>query len=67
MYARAANENHNGPTPQAKEALEESPATVLSRRKSAEMVVNTYVDKLTSKEDFFDAIVKERIEFGVKA
>ena len=59
MYAEAANENHNGPTPQAKEALKKVRNRAFAAEDQPEMV-DTYVDKLTSKEDFFDAIVKER-------
>ena len=64
MYAEAANENHNGPTPQAKEALKKVRNRAFAAEDQPEMV-DTYVDKLTSKEDFFNAIVKERAwEFG---
>ena len=59
MYAEAANENHNGPTAQAKEALKKVRNRAFAAEDQAEMV-DAYVDKLTSKEDFFDAIVKER-------
>lgn len=64
MYAEAANENHDGPTAGAKDALKQ-----VRRRAFAtsdySAKVDAYVDGLGSKEDFFNAIVRERAwEFG---
>ena len=59
MYAEAANENHGGPTAEAREALK----TVRRRAFSSEdwpLKVDAYVDALNTQEAFFDAIVKER-------
>lgn len=64
MYAEAANEIHNGPTIEAKNALKEV------RRRAFDMAdhtekVEAYVDALGDKESFFQAIVNERAwEFG---
>lgn len=64
MYAEAANENHDGPTPQAKDALKKVRTRAFAAEDKAEKV-DDYVDRLNSKQDFFDAIVKERAwEFG---
>lgn len=59
MYAEAENEINNGPTLKAKEALK----TVRNRAfpDSLQSVeVENYVDSLTSKESFFNALVNER-------
>ncbi|MGV8093903.1 MAG: RagB/SusD family nutrient uptake outer membrane protein [Mangrovibacterium sp.] len=64
MYAEAANENNNGPTSEARKAL----AEVRKRAFAAvdhSTKVNQYIENLSTKEDFFNAIVKERAwEFG---
>lgn len=64
MYAEAVNENNDGPNNEAKEALKQV------RRRAFEMSdwpekVDAYVDRLSTKDEFFDAIVDERAwEFG---
>lgn len=63
MLAEAENEL-NGPTAEAKNALKEVRNRAFKADDRAEKV-NTYVDALSSKEDFFKAIVDERAwEFG---
>jgi hypothetical protein len=64
MYAEAANENNNGPTEMAKEALK-----TVRRRAFKESLwsekVDAYVDSKSDKESFFQAICNERKwEFG---
>ena len=64
MYAEAANENNNGPTQGAKDALKEVRKRAFPSDKWAEKV-DAYVDALTTKEQFFEAIANERKwEFG---
>lgn len=64
MYAEAANENHDGPTTQAKTALKLVRFRAFAPEDWNEKVIG-YVDKLNTKEDFFNAIVQERAwEFG---
>ena len=64
MYAEAANENHGGPTPEAVAALKKVRMRAFDSADYAEKV-DAYVSSLTSKEDFFNAIVDERAwEFG---
>lgn len=64
MYAEAANENHGSPTPEAKEALK----TVRRRAFPSELwptKVEDYVESLSDKDSFFEAIFNERRwEFG---
>ncbi len=59
MYAEAANENHNGPTVEAQEALKTVRRRAFHSEDWAEKV-DAYVENLKTKEDFFNAIVKER-------
>ena len=64
MYAEAANENHDGPTTEAKDALKQVRKRAFAEKDHAEKV-EAYVDALGTKEDFFNAIVQERAwEFG---
>lgn len=64
MYAEATNEIHNGPTSQGKEALKMVRRRAFAAEDWGEKV-DTYIDKLTSKDLFFEAIVAERAwEFG---
>ncbi len=63
MLAEAENEL-NGPTPLAVEMLKKVRERAFSPADHAEKV-NAYLSKLTSKEEFFNAIVDERAwEFG---
>jgi len=63
MLAEAENEL-NGPTPLAKNMLKKVRARAFDPADHAEFVEN-YVNNLTSKEAFFNAIVDERaLEFG---
>lgn len=59
MYAEAVNENHNGPTEEAREALRTVRRRAFSSEDWAEKV-DAYVNALTTKKAFFDAIVQER-------
>jgi hypothetical protein len=59
MYAEAANENNNGPTEAAKNALKQVRRRAFDSKYWPEKV-EQYVDGLNSKDAFFDAIVKER-------
>ncbi|RNC66391.1 RagB/SusD family nutrient uptake outer membrane protein [Proteiniphilum sp. X52] len=64
MYAETENELH-GPTDMAKNSLREVRARAFNGVSNAVDKVDNYVNALTSKEDFFDAIVNERAwEFG---
>ncbi len=64
MYAEAANENHNGPTAEAKEALKTVRRRAFPKAIWADKV-DRYVDSKSDKESFFKAIVDERKwEFG---
>ena len=64
MYAEVANENHDGPTTEAKDALKQVRKRAFAEKDHAEKV-EAYVDALGTKEDFFNAIVQERAwEFG---
>lgn len=64
MYAEAANENHNGPTEEAKEALKQVRRRAFPSYKWTEKVED-YVNTKNDKESFFNAIVNERKwEFG---
>lgn len=64
MYAEAANENNEGPTPLAKEALKRVRRRAFPADKWSEKVEN-YVESKSDKESFFQAIVDERKwEFG---
>lgn len=64
LYAEALNEKHNGPTPEAREALKRVRRRAFASDKWAEKV-DQYVDRLTSHDDFFQAIMNERAwEFG---
>ena len=58
MYAEAANENHDGPTTEAKDALKQVRKRAFAEKDHAEKV-EAYVDALGTKEDFFNAIVQE--------
>lgn len=63
MFAEAENEL-NGPTQAAKDALKTVRNRAFSEADQA-VKVDAYVNALGSKEDFFDAIVNERMfEFG---
>lgn len=64
MLAEAENEL-NGPTAIAKEALTTVRSRAFAGADDFNEQVNQYVNNLTSKEDFFNAIVNERAwEFG---
>lgn len=64
MLAEAENEL-NGPTALAKEALTKVRARAFASAKNYAEQVTNYVNSLNSKEDFFKAIVNERAwEFG---
>lgn len=64
MYAEALNEVNNGPTGEALELLKTVRRRAFAAGDRAEMV-DSYVDRLTDKESFFNAIVNERKwEFG---
>lgn len=64
MYAETENELNNGPTAAATDALKQVRARAFSPADKA-VKVDGYVAALSSKEAFFDAIVKERAwEFG---
>ncbi|HCO66274.1 MAG TPA: RagB/SusD family nutrient uptake outer membrane protein [Dysgonomonas sp.] len=64
MYAETENEL-NGPTETAKGALREVRARAFAGLPNANEKVEGYVNALSSKEEFFDAIVNERAwEFG---
>lgn len=65
MYAEAENEINNGPTAEAKAALKQVRERAFRNATNKPEMVETYVDNLTTKEAFFDAIVDERAwEFG---
>lgn len=64
MYAEAANELNNGPTEKAKEALKEVRRRAFSPDKWGTKV-DAYVESLSTKEEFFEAVANERKwEFG---
>jgi starch-binding outer membrane protein, SusD/RagB family len=64
MLAEADNEINDGPTDLAKNALKRVRNRAFASDDRAEKV-EAYVDALTSKDDFFNAIVNERAwEFG---
>lgn len=64
MYAEAANELNNGPTEKAKDALKEVRRRAFSPEKWGEKV-DAYVEALSTKEEFFEAVANERKwEFG---
>lgn len=64
MYAEAVNENNNGPTDAAKEALKKVRRRAFPEKIWNEKVEN-YVNSKSDKESFFQAIVDERKwEFG---
>lgn len=64
MFAEAENEL-NGPTDAAKKALKQVRERAFRGASDKSEKVDTYVDNLASKEDFFNAIVDERAwEFG---
>lgn len=64
MYAETENEIHNGPTGAARNALMQVRARAFSDTDYNTKVVN-YVNNLSGKEAFFDALQKERmLEFG---
>ncbi|MDA3616061.1 RagB/SusD family nutrient uptake outer membrane protein [Polluticaenibacter yanchengensis] len=66
MYAETENEL-NGPTASAKDALKQVRTRAFAAADQAEKVEN-YVNALSSKTDFFNAIVDERAwEFGGEA
>lgn len=56
MYAEAANENNNGPTQGAKDALKEVRKRAFPSDKWAEKV-DAYVDALTTKEQFLKLLL----------
>lgn len=65
MFAEAENEINNGPTDAAKEALREVRNRAFRNATNRTEMVDNYLSKLSSKEDFFQAIVDERAwEFG---
>lgn len=65
MFAEAENEINNGPTEAAKDALKQVRSRAFRTATNKAEMVDGYVDKLTTKEDFFNAIVDERAwEFG---
>lgn len=67
MYAETENELNNGPTAEAKEALKEVRKRAFAATDYS-VKVEDFVNNLTSKESFFDAIVNERAwEFGGEA
>ena len=67
MLAEAENEL-NGPTTVAKEALTKVRARAFANSATYADDVTNYVNNLTSKDDFFNAIVDERAwEFGSEA
>ena len=64
MYAEAENELNNGPTEGARNALKSVRQRAFPDSDRMVMVTN-YVDSITGKEAFFNAIVQERAwEFG---
>ncbi len=64
MYAETENELNGGPTTEAKEALKMVRERAFDVADQQEMVAD-YVNNLGGKEDFFNAIVRERaLEFG---
>jgi len=64
MYAEAANENHNGPTEEAIEALKRVRRRAFNAADWPEMV-DAYVDAASTKDEFFELIFHERKwEFG---
>lgn len=58
MFAEAENELNNGPTAAAREALREVRNRAFPH--DTETMSRAYVDALSSKSAFFDALVKER-------
>lgn len=67
MFAETENELNGAPTGEAKEALKEVRRRAFNAEDQQEKVEN-YVNALSSKEDFFNAIVDERMyEFGGEA
>lgn len=64
MYAEAANEMNNGPTPEARAALKQVRKRAFPQEKWAEKV-DAYVDGLSGRDEFFEAVANERKwEFG---
>lgn len=64
MFAETENEL-NGPTGLAKDALKQVRARAFANAKNSSDLVTKYVDDLSSKDAFFNAIVNERAwEFG---
>ena len=64
MYAEALNEINNGPTSDAKIALKTVRKRAFNSGDQTDMV-ETYVENLSTKEEFFKAIMNERKwEFG---
>ena len=64
MYAEAENEL-NGPTAEAKAALKQVRERAFRTATNKSQMVDAYVDNLSTKDDFFKAIVDERAwEFG---
>ena len=67
MLAEAENEL-NGPTALAKECLTKVRARAFAKSPTFSADVTDYVNKLASKDDFFNAVVNERAwEFGSEA
>ncbi len=65
MFAEAENEINGGPTEAAKNALKQVRERAFRTASNKAEMVNEYVANLSSKEDFFKAIVDERaLEFG---
>lgn len=65
MYAEAANEVHNGPTPEAQEALRQVRERAFRNSENMAAKVDGYVAKAADKESFLKAVLKERFyEFG---
>ncbi|MEN9918846.1 MAG: hypothetical protein RL662_1282 [Bacteroidota bacterium] len=67
MFAETENELY-GPTAKAKQALIDVRARAFARTANETLNVSQYVNNLSSKQDFFDALVNERAwEFGGEA
>lgn len=65
MFAEAENEINGAPTDAAKDALRQVRERAFRNASNKAEMVNEYVNSLSSKEDFFNAIVDERAwEFG---
>lgn len=60
MYAEAANEYYDGPTDKAKDALKEVRERAFKNAANHDEMVNDYVNYLTTKEDFLQAVLDER-------